>query len=179
MVEIAQVKLYMSPLVRVAVCCFLGLLGSTGIAQGQSLSDFDRSRYSPAAYYNYAEPGDVTILTNVWGTVRNPGLYEIPRGTHLSTLLSVAGGPAAGPRSNREDRTIFVRLFREEGGQRVVVFEDVMENEIFAAAEDPVLEEGDVLTVETLVQQRFSWRDVFPIVAAVGTVAIAIERIAR
>ena len=164
---------------RLLVCCLLFLAAGAGVAQAQIVSDFERSRYSPAAYYHYAEPGDVTILANIWGTVRNPGLYEIPSGTRLSTLLSVAGGPAAGPRNRREDRTISIRLYRVENAQRVVIFEDVMENEIFASAEDPVLQEGDVLTVETIVRQRFSWRDLFPVIAAVASVALAVERVSN
>ncbi len=148
-------------------------------AHAQSLSDFERSRYSPAAYYNYAEPGDVTIMVNVWGTVRNPGLYEIPRETKLSTLLSVAGGPIVSQREHRTDRTIEIRLFRDSGNTRSVVFENTMANEVFASEENPVLQEGDVLTVETVVTRRFSWRDVFPIVAAVASVALAVERISR
>ena len=150
-----------------------------GTADAQSISDFERSRYSPAAYYNYAEPGDVTIMVNVWGTVRNPGLYEIPRDTRVSTLLSVAGGPIVSQRENRMDRTIQIRLFRESGTSRATVFESTMANEVLAADEDPVLQEGDVLTVETVVTRRFSWRDVFPIVAAVASVALAVERITR
>src|SRR5690554_7804228 len=51
--------------------CFVA--GSAMDARAQ-VTDLDRSRYSPAAYYNYSEPGDVTILVSVWGTVRNPGL---------------------------------------------------------------------------------------------------------
>jgi hypothetical protein len=148
-------------------------------AQGQSLTDIERSRFSPAAFYNYAEAGDVTMLTNVWGSVQNPGLYQVPTGTHLSTLLSVAGGPAVGTRSQVEDRTIRVRLFRESNGQRLVVYETTMMNEIIVSAEDPVLEEGDILAVETIVRRRFSWRDAFPIVAAVASVALAIERVSR
>ena len=160
-----------------ALLLFAGLPALT--ASAQSLSDFERSRYSPASYYNYSEAADVTVLVNVWGTVRNPGLYEIPQGTTLSHLLSLAGGPIVSPRQNRQTRTIQVRLFRPDGVGRRVVFESEMENEVIAANEDPTVLEGDVITVETVVRQRFSLRDIFPIIAAVGTVAIAIERIAR
>ena len=149
-----------------------------GVAHGQNLSDYERSRYSPAAYYNYSEPADVTMLVNVWGTVRNPGLYEVPEHTTLSHLLSLSGGPIVAPRERREDRTIQVRLFRESAGARELFFEAEMENEVIAIHDDPEVVAGDVVTVETVVRRRFSWRDAFPIVAAIGTVAIAIERIA-
>lgn len=151
----------------------------TAPVAAQTLSDLDRSRYSPAAYYNYSEPGDVTVLVNVWGTVRNPGLYELPQGTKLRHLLSLAGGPIVAPRQNRQTRTIQVRLYRSDAAGHRIVFESEMENEVIATAEDPALLQADVVTVETTVRQRFIWRDVFPIIAAVGTVAIAIERLAR
>lgn len=155
------------------------LLGGlmAGPAQAQVVSDLERSRYGQAAYYNYAEPGDVTLLVNVWGTVRNPGLYEIPQRTRLSTLLSVAGGPIVGQRSRREDRAIQIRLYREEAGGRQVVFDTTMENELFATNADPELRAGDILVVETLVRQRLSWRDVFPIVGAAASVTLIIERL--
>lgn len=162
----------------VIVVALLGIVTAADAA-GQSITDLDRSRYSPAAYYNYSESGDVTMIVNVWGTVRNPGLYEIPRGTTLSHLLSLSGGPIVAPREEREDRTIQVRLYRTEGSTRQVIFETEMRNEVIASVDDLSLQEGDVITVETVVDRRFSWRDVFPIIAAIGTVAIAIERIAR
>ncbi len=154
------------------------LIWGAGVAEGQRITDFERSRFAPAAYYNYSEPGDVTMLVNVWGSVRNPGLYEIPQGTHLSTLLSLAGGPdLAINASVRANRTIVMRLLRDQNGQRHPIFETVMRNEVLVANEDPMLTNNDVLTVETKLQQKISWRDVFPIVAALGTVALAIERI--
>ena len=148
-------------------------------AAAQSLDDFERSRFGSASYYNYSEAADVTVLVNVWGTVRNPGLYEIPQGTSLSHLLSLSGGPIVSPRNGRQDRTIQVRLFRDMEGGRTVIYATEMENEILATGEDPVIQEGDVVTIETVLRQRISWRDIFPVIAAVGTVAIAIERIAR
>jgi hypothetical protein len=145
-------------------------------ASAQSMSELDRSRYSPAAYYNYSEPGDVTILVNVWGTVRNPGFYEVPRGTTLSTLFSVAGGPSVLPRMRHQSRTIDVKLLRSNGSYREAIVHSVMENDIIVADQDPVLEAGDVLTVETVTRQGFSWRDVFPIIGAAASMALILER---
>ena len=156
----------------------IGLLAvvmlATWTANAQII-DFERSRYSPAAYYNYSEQGDVTILVNVWGTVRNPGLYEIPAGSTMSTLFSLAGGPRVDPRDTKTRRTVTARLIR--GGQ--VQLETVMENEILALHEDPVLIEGDMITSETVLKRGVTWRDLFPVVAAVASVALAVERISR
>ncbi len=157
----------------------LAIVFSAPEALAQATNELERSRYSPAAYYNYSEPGDVTILVNVWGTVRNPGLYEVPRGTTLSTLFSVAGGPSIAQRRRRESRTIEVRLVRNEGGGRHPIFHSVMENEVVVAEDDPVLQEGDVLTVETVTRQGVSWRDLFPVIGAAASMALIVERLTR
>lgn len=147
-------------------------------AQAQLMPDPTRTRYQSAAIYQFADPGDILTTVNVWGAVRYPGLYEVPEGTHLSTLFSLAGGPAIAERRSREQRTIMLRLIRA-GEHRDVVFESVMENEILVADEDPVVREGDVMTVEVVVRQRFSLRDVFPVVAALASATLAIERLSR
>jgi len=161
------------------VLLVLGLGAGRVQAQTTSLSEIDRFRMSPAAYYNYAEKGDITIQVHVWGAVRNPGLYEVAQGTHMSTLYSLAGGPATTPQRSRENQTITVRLSRSEGANLSVVYEAVMENEILVTTDNPVLRDGDVLTTEVLVKQRFNWRDVVPIVNTVALIALALERISN
>jgi hypothetical protein len=153
------------------------VFAATATAHGQDLSYFERSGYSPASFYNYSEPADVTMLVNVWGTVRNPGLYTLPEKTTLSHLLSLSGGPIVAPREDRQDRTIQVLVFRPGPGGSEIVFQMEMNNDVAAMNVDPTLVDGDIVTVETIVHRRFSWRDAFPVVAAIGTVAIAIERI--
>lgn len=160
--------------------CLLFLCTTAGMAHAQRLSELDRSRYSPAAYYNFSEPGDVTILVNVWGSVRNPGLYEIPQGTRMNTLLSIAGGPdLVTSLTARNKRFITLRLLRNQGGEHRPVIENTVEDEVVVTSQDPVLEAGDVLILETRLKEKFSLRDVFPVVAAIGTIALAIERISN
>lgn len=158
---------------RIAACMLLA--GTFTIAANAQNIDQTRSRSSVAAYYNFAEVGDATIRVNVWGTVRFPGLYELPRGTTLNTLFSLAGGPQISERPRRNERTIVATLSR--GGEGNVVVETIMENDVTTLDADPELMEGDVLTVEATIRQRFSWRDAFPIVAAIASVALAVERI--
>ncbi len=160
------------------VLVVLLLVGASAL-QAQSLdSDLNR-RAATSAYYSYSKPGDVTILVSVWGSVKFPGLYEVAQETKLSALFSLAGGPAIGQRDRREDRVIEVSLSRLQGGLREVVYTATMENEIFASAEDLSLQSGDVLLVDVTIRRRFTWRDVAPIFAAVGTIALAIDRLLR
>lgn len=147
----------------------MGAAPEAACAQG---ADTERSRYSPAAYYNYAEPADVTVTVNVWGSVQNPGLYEVPQATRLSELFSLAGGPALGTQTRGTRQRLVVRLSREKpGGTRSVVFEEEMEDEVFAFATDPAVQQGDVLTAERFVHDRFTWRDALPIIGTATSVA--------
>ena len=57
------------------------------------------------------------------------------------------------------------------------VGETIMEDNVTVLSGDAELVAGDVLTVESTIKRRFSWRDVFPIVAAVASVTLALERV--
>lgn len=45
-------------------------------------------------YYNYADKDKVNIEVSLWGYVRNPGKYLIPRGTTILDLITLGGGPS-------------------------------------------------------------------------------------
>ena len=139
----------------------------------QVLDEFDRSRSSVAAFFNYSEPGDVTMTVNVWGNVRYPGVYEVPTDTRLNRLFALAGGPDVQERSARERKTLTYRLVR---GSQVIAFQ-TMEESLESLIEDVSLQDGDVLMVDVEIQQRFSWRDFIPVVNAIGVLALAFERI--
>jgi hypothetical protein len=153
----------------------IGVIGAIG-ARAQN-SELDRSRLNTAAFYSYSEPGDVTIRVHVWGAVRFPGLYEIPRGTKLSELVSLSGGPTIGERSKRSTRSVDLKLHRNNGAARVVIFQTMMENEIVVRSEDPVLQADDVLSYEAVLKQGFQWRDIFPLVSMVGTIVLILDRV--
>jgi len=154
------------------------LIFSTGTAISQD-SQFDRSRLNTAAFYNYSEVGDVTINIHVWGSVRFPGYYEVARGTKLSELVSLAGGPMFAERSRRSQRTISVRLHRNEGAGRSIVYLASMQNEVVVTENDPELQDDDVLSFATVVRSGFSWRDIFPIVSMAATLTLLYDRAAN
>ena len=58
---------------------------------------------SPGAkYYVYlGGVGELQIKVSIWGEIASPGLYSIPDGTDLVTLLSLAGGPSKGANLSR------------------------------------------------------------------------------
>lgn len=152
--------------------CLLVLMAFAPVSEASAQTNrLERSRYSPAAYYNYTEGDEVGILVNVWGSVRNPGLYEVPQGTRLNELFSLAGGPATGVQRFSRDQTLTVRLTRPQpDGGHTVVFETTMEDEVRLFSENPVLRENDVFTVERYVNPTFIWKDLFPIIGAASSV---------
>lgn len=112
---------------------------------------------------------------NVWGTVRNPGLYEVPVGTRLSELFSLAGGPTLNERRRNEVRSINVQITRleQEGAtEREVVFEEAMTGQAKGFVSDPVLQEQDVVSIETVVRTPLSWRDAGAITSVVTSFAV-------
>jgi hypothetical protein len=52
--------------------------------------DVGRSR---AAQYYLGEQDELLIKVNIWGLVRRPGQYMVPKDTDLISLISFAGGP--------------------------------------------------------------------------------------
>lgn len=139
------------------------LLTSAFAAQAQPVSpNIARSAYSAAAYYRYATPEDLTIRVNVWGGVRYPGYYEVPRGTTLATLLSLTGGPVYADRRVGDEHILLLKLTR--GSQTVLAQQTV--NGALVVEADLLLNEGDVVTVEGITRPRSTWRDYAPIVSA-------------
>jgi protein involved in polysaccharide export with SLBB domain len=47
-----------------------------------------------AGHYIYLGEGDELLMNvQIWGQVKNPGLYSLPEESDIATLLSLAGGP--------------------------------------------------------------------------------------
>lgn len=44
-------------------------------------------------YYNYADKDKINFEVSVWGYVKSPGKYLIPKGTTFIDLISLCGGP--------------------------------------------------------------------------------------
>lgn len=121
------------------------------------------------------------MRVRVWGDAIAPGLYQVPQGMTLGTLLTLAGGPNTA-RTSRQDVTLRIRLMRDEGGRKVDVFQVEMENGIVAFEGDPVLAEGDTMVLERIVKERFVWRDALSVIgaaASVGSLVVNVVRLSR
>lgn len=128
------------------------------------------------SYHVFAQPGEATIEVLVLGDASS-GIYVVGSGTDLSKFLALIGG--AGSERTTDDTEVkkMIRLLREEGGQRVVVYEAQLEELLREPSAYPQLQDGDVFTVETEVSRRFSLRDTLSIVSSLGTLTLLVIRI--
>jgi protein involved in polysaccharide export with SLBB domain len=153
------------------------MVGSAAVAQQTAV--FDYSRASNAAYFNYTRTGDVSVIVNIWGTIRFPGRYELTRGSNLGDAVSLAGGPSdSGQRPDEYERTITVTLSRRGIEGREVVFQSELSQIVESKADLPVLLDDDVLYINTLSTSKSSFRNVyFPAMNLVATGLLIVLRI--
>ncbi|MEO8445875.1 MAG: SLBB domain-containing protein [bacterium] len=79
-------------------------------------------------FYNYGDKDKVNIEVNVWGYVKFPGKYLIPKGSTIMDLISYSGGPLT--ESKLED----IRLFRPKNDSLRITEDKVIElnyNDLF------------------------------------------------
>lgn len=161
------------------VSAFLCLLPLAGSAHAQLIEGVDRSRFGAGGYYRYAEEGELTISVAAYGGVRYPGYYEVPIGTDANRLLALAGGPQLSLDRRRQDRRIMeVKIFRTDPNQRSeLVYEVQMDNAITSVPESVILQDGYVLTVDTMVKQGFLWQDYIPLVSTAVSLGLVVVQI--
>lgn len=145
-------------------------------SNAQGVGQRETTRSNIASYYYYAEPGDLTMQVNVWGTVRNPGRYEVQTGTDLGELLSFAGGPQLTRMREQDERTITIRVSRVTDSGRNIVYESTLDSLITTPQAYPVMEGGDVVTIETIEDPGFTWQDAIGTIGSVASIGLLVVR---
>ena len=135
-----------------------------------------RAQAGNAAVFRYAEPGELTINVQAWGNVRLPGLYQIPVGSRLSTFVTLTGGPQfVQDRRVQDTRTITLRLFRRGPvEQPTLLLEREWINEATVLDQDPVLQEGDMVSIDNVVQQGTTRREDTAFYASFASIGISV-----
>ncbi len=144
-----------------------------------TMAAFVREADKPTLQY-----GDIVELdaegaakVGVWGDVTVPGVFAVPPGTTAREALAMAGGPAATRLRAAETREATVRVYREgEAGGRPA-FETTLE--AFMAQATPLVQDGDVIEVETRVDTGWTSRDTFTVVGLATSGAIAVVQFLR
>ncbi|MGA7306509.1 MAG: hypothetical protein WBW88_16650 [Rhodothermales bacterium] len=138
------------------------LVAAVSQLSAQTASAFDFSRPSAAAYYNYTRTGDVSVVVNIWGTIRFPGRYELTKGSNLGDAVSLAGGPSdTGERPNEYDRVITVTLSRQGINGREVIFQSELSQIVESKVGLPALLDDDVLYINTVSNMKPNWRNAY------------------
>lgn len=109
---------------------------------------------SGTAYHVYTEPGAPTMEI-VLVRLGSGGLYRLAVGTTLTEFLALSGGTA--PPTETTERTIrtsAVRVLRDAGGTRTVIYEASPEQVIREPGRHPVLADGDIVEVVSTVEER-------------------------
>jgi len=142
-----------------------------------------------AAQYYLGDKDQILMNVNVWGFVRKPGQYVVPRHTDLISLISFAGGPIKG--ANLEKVKIIragniatraIGVGRPNGkkspAQRVPIFEvDVKRyTERGRISEIPILQAGDTVILPETGGNKFrnflGFSGILSILAATASVVL-------
>ena len=161
-----------------ALVLFAGLAAPLA---AQTFGQVEERRSTSQAYFVHVLPGEATVVVSVWGTVPRPGTYEVSAGMDMGEVLSLAGGPLLLPlRSTPEiavTRDVRIRLYRQDGAARSLLYDATLADMVAAPTVYPVLAEGDVVEVQTSESERrrWSWRDTATIggLAASGLIALS------
>ena len=117
----------------------------------------------------YARPGRPTETIYVLGSVGNPGLWRIERGTDLLTLLSVAGLNRAGEERPDINQKVVLRVYRDTATGRDLRFKANLIDVLEAEETPPPIEGGDIIYVETVQRRRIGVRVISQVVGAVSS----------
>ena len=136
------------------------------------------------ANYVFTQRGDLPIHVSVWGQARFTGRYEIPEGTDLGQLLSLAGGPGFDTRGvilgidhrerQRRGQT-HIRVSRSSSGNTDVVLESRIDNLLYDDFRNFELQDGDVVMIDMV--QRFNVWDAMMVISSSASLILLLDRI--
>ncbi len=148
------------------------------VSSNVSYSQDDRERIgedellkSGPNYYNYSDKDKVNIEVSLWGYVKNPGKYLIPRGTTAIELITLGGGPTTEALLND------VRLVRMKNDSLNITSDQIIrmdyndflwEEQIRSGTKkNPVLLPGDMVLLPG--EPRYFFRDNLGIILSISS----------
>ena len=133
-------------------------------------------------YMRYAKPGETTVQVMVVGAVGAPGIYVIGESTRLDELLALSRGLGTGMTPANTTQKSTVQLYRRQGGERVLIYEASVEDMLREPDTYPELQDDDIFRVDTVVRQRWTWREGLQVVSSAASlifVAVRLVELAR
>lgn len=159
------------------LCLLVITAASTQAVSAQGFGRIQETQTN-TAYFFHAVPGEATVQVSVLGAVRVPGIYVVGATTRLDELFAMTGGSQQ-RESPEISSEVDVKLFREDGGKRQLVYQDLLESMLTEPGRYPPLAEGDVLIIDQHLRRKFGWREGLSVLTAVGTLALVVDRVFR
>ena len=125
----------------------------------------------------FARPGRATMIVNVWGSARSPGLWRVERDVDLVDFLSVIGIPGVGDRQPGVRTRTYVAIYRSVNAQRRNVYRERVEAILEDGAQYPALQENDILAIEVEERNRIGLQLVSSIVGTASSITLLVLRL--
>lgn len=168
---------------RLVVVIFI-VAGTTGNLQAQVFGRVNDYENQGGSYYSFFQPGEATVQVQVLGSIGNTGIWEVGVSIDLGQLIALAGGPTVALTQETQGSTRSysegtVKLYRQSGGRRDLIYEAPMEKMLMEPEHYPPLQDGDVLMIETMTFQknRLTWRDAMIILNTLISTAVLVDRL--
>jgi len=95
-----------------------------------------------AGYYVYIGEGDELLINvQIWGQVRNPGLYSLPEKSDMVTLVSLAGGPTENADLSR------IKVTRKGAKKDSLYILNLKKSLLTGKKEITILKPGDIVEI--------------------------------
>ncbi|AXJ01739.1 hypothetical protein CYPRO_2497 [Cyclonatronum proteinivorum] len=153
--------------------------------QGSSLTQLYSVSEQMPNHFRFVRTGEPSITVVVIGSVVRPGTYEVREGTDMNELMLYTGGPAAiGARTRRITPDVNFFLSRTmEGEGRRIIFETTFEAYTTEFVDFPVMQDFDVVIVETDPVPTQLWREILSltsqILSIIASIAVIVWRFRR
>ena len=124
--------------------------------------------YSAISSNLSAEEKAAFVYIQVWGKVRNPGIFVVPPNTNILEAISFAGGPLPSADLNR------VKLIRVKGNVKVINISNILKGKVDSLA---ILFPGDIVIIpQSTTSKLYDILRVMSMIAgSLGALAIAYQ----
>lgn len=154
--------------------CLLLSASAPSFAQAVNPTDVISSGTS---YHIFAQPGEPTVEVFVLGSGHS-GIYVVGASTTLLDLLALTGAGSNVIDDSEYVRGATVRLMREQGNTRTLVYERDFDQFLAEPDTYPSLQNGDIFTVEIKQRRRLGVRLVLEYASSLSSITLLVLRLA-
>ena len=151
-------------------------LATTNWVSAQNVRNPDDVIASGTAYHIFAEPGEPTVRVLVLSPTAS-GVYVVGETTNMLDLLALTGSSGSIEESAEYVRTATVRLMREQGGTRSVIYERPFEDFLAEPASYPTLQDGDIFTLDVQQRRKVGVREVLTYTSQLASITLLVLRL--